>query len=189
MLNKSKVLTFSDPEIEQWFTAIKEVITNNTKGITKSEMKEATRLTAGLTLMTTSLLPLKPNSNKCEDAMLLKTLVIPVVRFNSSKTFILRDGLLKEESSSSICHTLLSEDSILSKTTTLFRRKIQVIGRSCIISNTVTSSSSTLKQLLGRELQFFFWERNDNHGKLPHRWQNGISQLEVYLRGKYNTTP
>ena len=89
MLNKSKVLTFSDPEIEQWFTAIKEVITNNTKGITKSEMKEATRLTAGLTLMTTSLLPLKPNSNKCEDAMLLKTLVIPVVRFNSSKTFIL----------------------------------------------------------------------------------------------------
>ena len=95
MLDKNEVLTFRDPETEQWFTTIKETVTNNTIGITKSEMKEAKKLTAGLTSMTTSLLPLKPNSNKCDDAMLVKTLVILVIRFNSSKTFILRDGLLK----------------------------------------------------------------------------------------------
>ena len=128
MFNKNKILSFNDPETEQWFTAIESIVTNNTQGIRNSEMKQATRLTAGLTSMTTSLMPLKQNSNRCENAILLKTLLVPVIRFNSSRTFSVRDSLLKEASDNGISHTLLSEDSILSKTTTLFGRKIQIMG-------------------------------------------------------------
>ena len=147
MFNKEKILSFDDPHIEKWFTTIKGVVRNNTLGITvgitNSELKEATRLTAGLTSLTTSLVPLKPNSEKCEDAILLKTLLIPVIQFNSSTRFTVKDGLLKESSTSDSSHTLLSKDSVISKATDLFGRKIQVIGRSCIVDYTVNSSSFT----------------------------------------------
>ena len=68
MFNKEKILSFDDPQTEKWFSTIKDVVYNNTMGITNTETKEATRLTAGLTSLTTSLVPLKPNSERCEDA-------------------------------------------------------------------------------------------------------------------------
>ena len=101
MFNKEKVLSFDDPQTERWFTTIEKIVTNSTKEITKSEMKEATRLTAGLTSLTTSLVRLKPNNEKCEDAILLKTLLIPVIEFNSSTSLTVKNGLLKESYSNS----------------------------------------------------------------------------------------
>ena len=123
MFNKEKILSFDDPQTEKWFSTIKDVVTNNTMGITNTEMKEATRLTAGLTSLTTSLVPLKPNSERCEDAILLKTLLVPVIQFNSSARFTIKDGLLKESSTNGSSHTLLSNYSVISKTTDLFGRK------------------------------------------------------------------
>ena len=110
ILKKEKVLSFDDPQTEQWFSAIEGLVANNTDGLTKSERKEATRLTAGLTSLTTSLVRLKPNSEKCKDAILLKTLLIPKIEFNSSTSLAVKDDLLKEKYSSSNTHMLLSKD-------------------------------------------------------------------------------
>ena len=86
LFNKNKILSFNDPETEQWHTTIESIVFNNTWGITNSEMKEATRLTAGLFSMTISLIPLKQISNQCKYAILSKTLLVPVILFNSSTT-------------------------------------------------------------------------------------------------------
>ena len=95
--------------------------------------------------MTTSLIPLKQNSNKCKNAILSKTLLVPVIVFNTSTTFSVSDGLLQKTSENGVSHTLLSEDSILSKTTTLFGRRIQIIGRTCEVSNTIPSGNFLIK--------------------------------------------
>ena len=44
----------------------------------------------------------------------------------------------------------------MSKTITLFGQKIQIIGRSCIVSNTVTSSSSPSGNFLVENYSFSF---------------------------------
>ena len=113
-------------------------------------------MTSGLTSMTTSLLPLKPNSNKCRDTMLLKTLVIPIINFNQSKVFKIDQGLLKEYSDKNT-YTLLSQDSVLSKETTLFKRKIQIIGCSCTVANSVNSSSTSSGNYLVENYKFTFF--------------------------------
>ena len=112
-------------------------------------------MTSGLTSMATSLLSLKHNSNKCRDTMLLKTLVIPIINFNQSKVFKMDQGLLKEYSDKDT-YTLLSQDSVLSKEITLFKRKIQIIGRSCSVANSVNSSSTPSVNYLVENYKFTF---------------------------------
>ena len=51
---------------------------------------------------------------------------------------------------------MLSEDSILSKSTTLFGRRIQIIGRSCGVSNTINSSSTPSGNFLFENYSFTF---------------------------------
>ena len=112
-------------------------------------------MTSGLPSMATSLLSLKPNSNKCRDTMLLKTLVVPIIDFNQSKVFKTDQGLLKEYSDKDT-YTLLSQDSVLSKEITLFKRKIQIIGSSCSVANSVNSSSTPSGNYLVENYKFTF---------------------------------
>ena len=82
MFKKEQKLSFDDPQTELCFSTIEEMVANNTWSLTRFEVKQATRLTAGLTSLATSLIRLKPNSEKCKDAILLKTLFIPMIEFN-----------------------------------------------------------------------------------------------------------
>ena len=83
-------------------------------------------------------------------------LLVPVIMFNSSTTFSVRNGLLQKRSENGNSYTLLSEDSILSKSTTLFGRRIQIIGRSCEVSNTINSSSTPTGNFLFENYSFTF---------------------------------
>ena len=53
-------------------------------------------------------------------------------------------------------YTLLSEDSIISKMTTLFNCNIQIIGRSCEVSDSVNSSSTASGNYLFENYHFTF---------------------------------
>ena len=59
MFSKDTVLSFSDPGSERWFTTIKEIVSNNTQGLTSSEIKEATRISADLSTLTTTVVPIQ----------------------------------------------------------------------------------------------------------------------------------
>ena len=39
MFKREKVLSFDDPQKERWFSAIEEMVTHNTRGITRPEKK------------------------------------------------------------------------------------------------------------------------------------------------------
>ena len=50
----------------------------------------------------------------------------------------------------------MSKDSVISKTTDLFGRKIQVVGRTCIVDDTVNSSAITSGNILFEQYYFQF---------------------------------
>ena len=139
--NEEEVLKFDDPATKIWQLAIFNKTDKYSFALTNSEKKEASRMTSGLTSVTTSLLSMKPQSNKCRDTMLLKTLTIPIVDYNQSRVFRSENGLLKDYSDKDT-YTLMSEDAIISKKITLFKRNIQIIGRTCTVDNSVNSSST-----------------------------------------------
>ena len=76
------------------------------------------------------------SSNKCKNAIVSKTMMIPVIIFNSSTTFEIKNGQLQKRYTNASSYTLLSEDSIISQSTKLFGQRTQAIGRSCTISTT-----------------------------------------------------
>ena len=92
----------------------------------------------------------------CRDTMLLKTLIIPIINFNNSIDYRIKDGQLKEVNNENRTYTLLSKDSILSTITTLFGRSIQVVGRSCVIATNVSSSSTPTNNFLVEQYSFRF---------------------------------
>ena len=111
MFKKDKILSFHDLEMQRWYSTIKNIVYNNAKCITDSEIKEATRLIVGLSTLTTSIIHLQESSNQCKNSIMSKTLMVPKRSENGSS------------------YTLFSEDSIISKSTTLFGHNIQIIGR------------------------------------------------------------
>ena len=58
LFSKAKILSFLDPATEQWYSAIEDMVSNSTSFLTNSEIKEVTRLSAELTSMVTTLVPL-----------------------------------------------------------------------------------------------------------------------------------
>ena len=54
MFKENKILSFNDPETEKWYSSTEAIVYHNTRGIIDSEIKEATRLTAGLSSITIS---------------------------------------------------------------------------------------------------------------------------------------
>ena len=134
MFSKASVLSFSDPASEKWFTSIEEIVSNNTQGLTSSEAKEATRISADLSSIVTTVVPLSRVSLRCEDTMLLKTLIVPHIKFNSRINVKVNNGLLQQSHSNYSTYTLLSQDSVFSKAMKMFGQQTHVIGYyQCII--------------------------------------------------------
>ena len=94
MFSKETVLSFNDPASERWFLIVKNIVSNNSQGLTSSEIKEATRITVDLSTLTTTVVPLRRVSNRCEDTILLKTMMVPIIKFNSRMYFKIKNGLL-----------------------------------------------------------------------------------------------
>ena len=156
MFSKASVLSFSDPASEKWFTSIEEIVSNNTLGLTSSEVKEATRISADLSSIVTTVVPLSRVSLRCEDTILLKTMIVPHIKFNSRLNFKLNNGLLQRSHSNESTYTLLSQDSIFSKATKMFGQQVHVIGRTCKVDKSINSSSIPTGNLLFENYIFHF---------------------------------
>ena len=66
MFSKDPVLSFSDPASEQWFTSIKDIVTDNTNGLTSSELKETVRNAADLSSIVGSIVSQKYSFTKLD---------------------------------------------------------------------------------------------------------------------------
>ena len=63
-------------------------------GLTESEVKETTRLAAELTTMVKTVGPLSNTSHKCEDKLLLKRMLVPLVNHRSRMEVTMVNGRL-----------------------------------------------------------------------------------------------
>ena len=173
------------------------MVSNYTTEITKSEIKEAIRLTAALISLTTNIVPSKSNSNMCKNALVLRILMIPLIRFNSNIVLESRGNLLIKKYSNSSNYMLLSKDFVISKTTKLFGQKLQIIGRSCKISEKVNGSSYPTGNFLFEHLAFEFegpLELNEtcliNGSLITETWNfNNTLNKEVSDVGKEGRIP
>ena len=71
LFKQEEILRFDDPATEIWQLAVFNKTDRYSFALTSSEKKEASRMTSGLTSVTTSLLSTTPGSNKCRDMLLL----------------------------------------------------------------------------------------------------------------------
>ena len=65
LASRSDKLELSDPATEDWYRTIKEMNSNRSTGLTDSEVNEKTRLSADLTTMVTTVVPINNSSHKC----------------------------------------------------------------------------------------------------------------------------
>ena len=64
LISRKGTLEFSGPSSEVYFNAIKKMNSKDTVGLTKSQVKEKTRLSADITTMTTTIIPISGSSKK-----------------------------------------------------------------------------------------------------------------------------
>ena len=169
LFSTKTTLYFGDPETERWYSTIEKFVTEGIPGFTKKEYKEATRLTAGVTSLTTTLIPLVEGSVKCKNTMITKTLLIPIIKPKSTLTFSTKNGQLRQDHNQTNVYTLVSKDAVISKATTLFGRHIQIIGRTCEVSNTVNSSSTSSGNYLYENYSFVFQGELTLTETCPHK--------------------
>ena len=125
-------------------------------GLTESEIKETTRLSADLTSMVTEVVPISNSSHKCEDKVLVKTMLVPLINYRSRMEVTMVDGKLIQKYGNRSTYILLSQDAVLSKKTKMFGQDIYVIGRVCKIHNSVNATSSPSTDALFEEFSFQF---------------------------------
>jgi hypothetical protein len=94
LFSGSGIFEFSDPRTEQYYTMIENLNSKYSVGLTKAELKEKTRLSVDITDMITTAISLAGSSRKCEDLILVKTLLTPILNHRSRMEVQLVDGKL-----------------------------------------------------------------------------------------------
>ena len=155
LFSRSKVFEFSDPQSEEFYSAIGLRVSKNAVGLTTSEAKESTRLSAELTSLITTAVSTS-SSKKCDDTLLIKTLVTPIINHRSRMEVSLVDGRLVRKYGNHSTYILLSQDAVVSKKTKMFGQDIHVVGRVCTIHNSVNASSTTSNDALFEEFTLQF---------------------------------
>ena len=95
--------------------------------MTKAELKEMTRLSADITNMVTTAVSISGSSRKCEDMLLVKTMLTPVLNHRSRMEVSLMDGRIIQKNGNHSTYILLSQDAVLSKKTRMFGQDINFL--------------------------------------------------------------
>ena len=83
LFSRSKVFEFSNPRSEEFYNAIEDRVSRDAVGLTESEVRESTRLSADITSMITTAVSTSSVSKKCDDMLLIKTMVTPIINHRS----------------------------------------------------------------------------------------------------------
>ena len=156
LFSKSEIFEFSNPRSEEFYNTIGEVVSRYSTGLTKSEVMESTRLSADITSMITTAISVSAVSQKCDDMLLIKTMVTPVVNHRSRLEVSMVEGRLVRKYGNHSTYILLSQDAVVSRKTKMFGQDIHVVGRVCTVHNSVNASSTASNDALFEEFSFQF---------------------------------
>ena len=107
------------------YTVNEKLNSKNSVGLTNAELKEMTRLSADITNMVTTAVSISGSSRKCEDMILVKTMLTPVLNHRSRMEVSLVDGRIIQKYGNHSTYILLSQDAVLSKKTRMFGQDMQ----------------------------------------------------------------
>jgi len=155
LFSKSTIFEVSDPQSEEFYYAIEDRVSRNAVGLTTSEVKESTRISAELTSRITTAVSTS-FSKKCDDTLLIQTLVTPIINHRSRMEVSILDGRLVHKYGNRSTYILLSQDAVVSKKTKMFGQDIHVVGRFCTIDKSVNASSTISNNTLFEEFTLQF---------------------------------
>ena len=156
LFSESEVIEFSSPFTESWFRGIVDINKKNSIGLTKSELMEKSRISADITSLVTTLVPLNNRSHQCSDMMLLKTLIVPTIDHKSRIEVHKENGTIRRRYGSNSSHIVISNNAAVSKETRMFGTTMSVVGRTCEIANSVNATSSQSSDPLMEHFSFSF---------------------------------
>merc|ERR1712030_111637 len=156
LFSRSGIFEFSDPRSEEYYTKIAQLNSKNRVGLTNAELKEMIRISADITSMVTSAISISGSSRKCEDMLLVKTMLTPILNHRSRLEISLIDGRFTHKYGNHSTYILISQDAVLSKQTRLFGHDINVVGRVCKIHNSINASSKSSPDKLFEIFKFEF---------------------------------
>ena len=90
--------------------------------------------------MVTSVIPIYNNS--CENKLLVKTLVVPIVDHTTRMEVQLKEGRMQQKYGTDSTYVLISKDSVMSKETRMFGSKIHIMGRTCTVHDSINATST-----------------------------------------------
>ena len=156
LFSRSGVFEFSDPNTEKYYSVIKQTVSKNSVGLTNLELQEMTRLSVDTTNIVTMAIPISGSELKCDNMLLVKTMITPVLNPKSRKEVTLVDGKLRKKYGNHSTYILLSKDAVISKKSRMFGQDINVVGRICSIHNSVNATSTASTDALFEVFSFQF---------------------------------
>ena len=113
-----------------------------------------TRLSVDTSNIVTMAIPVSGSNLECDNMLLVKTMITPVLNPKSRKEVALVDGKLRQKYGDQSSYILLSQDAIISKKTRMFGQDINVVGRLCTVHNSINASSTTSADALYEVFSF-----------------------------------
>ena len=153
-VSREDTLQFSDPSSEEYYRDIKKMVSENSTGLTDSEVKGKARISAEMTTMVTTIIPISDPSQKCSDRLLMKTMMVPLVDHRARTTVTKDNGRLYPKYRDRSTYILISQDRVLSKSIKMFGQDIHVVGRTCLIHSSVNATSTPSTDALFEDFEF-----------------------------------
>ena len=111
-------------------------------GIPSSEVNFKTRISADLSTLVTTLAPLKDSSTKCQDQILTKTLLVPIIDLEGRVEITLKNGRMYPRYGNGSEYYIISKDAVMSKETQFLGKKSHIIGWMCTVDSSVNAPST-----------------------------------------------
>ena len=183
LLSHSEV--FLPSSYEKFHTVIDQIVDNAYNNFTTSEQKELTNLSTKRTSISSMAMPISGSDLKCENMLLVRTAITPILNPRTKKEVVTMDGRLIEKYGNHSTYILLPQNSAVSKETSSLGQPTALTGRSCIIHRSInasfTKSNDTLIEILSFRLL------GSLEIKIVCPGNNSLSyNTEIFTSGKYN---
>ena len=142
-ITEDKSIEYSDNTMEHFSSGIESIISQNQKEITSSNIKSVTKMAKATATAVSTLISRRDSTAHCENRSLKTTLYVTVINPWTRTSLTKQEGRLYESSSNKQRYILLSEDSILSKPSTVFNQKTLLVGRTCWADKSINASTSS----------------------------------------------
>ena len=98
--------------------------------------------------MVTTLVPINNSSASCENQLLMKTLMVPIIDHRGCTEITMKDGKIFPRYGNGSQYFLISRDAVISKETRFFGKTSHIIGRMCTVDILINATTTPSPDVL-----------------------------------------